>query len=43
VAESLAAAADSTGQYVIAFTPVLNDALLRGLQISSLKERPVRT
>ena len=33
VAESLAAAADSTGQYVIAFTPVLNDAVLSGLQI----------
>jgi hypothetical protein len=33
VAESVAAAADSTGQYVIAFTPVLNDALLSGLQI----------
>ena len=33
VAQSLAAAADSTGQYVIAFTPVLNDALLSGLQI----------
>jgi hypothetical protein len=33
VAESLSAAADSTGQYVIAFTPVLNDALLSGLRI----------
>jgi Malectin domain len=33
VAESLSAAADSTGQYVIAFTPVLNEALLSGLQI----------
>ena len=33
VAESISAAADSTGQYVIAFTPVLNDALLSGLQV----------
>lgn len=33
VAQSLAAAADGTGQYVVAFTPVLNDALLSGLQI----------
>ena len=33
VSQSVAAAADGTGQYVIAFTPVLNDALLSGLQI----------
>jgi len=33
VSESVTAAADSTGQYVIAFTPVLNDAVLSGLQI----------
>jgi hypothetical protein len=33
VAEKIAAAADSSGQYVITFTPVLNDAVLSGLQI----------
>jgi len=33
VAQQVAAAADGTGQYVISFTPVLNDALLSGLQI----------
>lgn len=33
VSESVTAAADSTGQYVIALTPVLNDAVLSGLQI----------
>jgi hypothetical protein len=33
VSESVTAAADSTGQYVLAFTPVLNAALLSGLQI----------
>jgi hypothetical protein len=33
VAQQVSAAADATGQYVIAFTPVLNDALLSGLQI----------
>jgi hypothetical protein len=33
VAESIAAVADSTGQYSITFTPVLNDAVLSGLQI----------
>jgi hypothetical protein len=33
VSESVSAAADSTGQYVIAFTPVLNDAVLSGLKI----------
>ena len=33
VSEAIKAAADSTGQYVIAFTPVLNDAVLSGLQI----------
>jgi hypothetical protein len=33
VAEQIAAAADSSGQYVINFTPVLNDAVLSGLQI----------
>jgi hypothetical protein len=33
VAQQVSAAADATGQYVITFTPVLNDALLSGLQI----------
>jgi hypothetical protein len=33
VSESVTAAADSTGQYVIAHTPVLNYAVLSGLQI----------
>lgn len=33
VSEAITAAADATGQYVIAFTPVLNDAVLAGLQI----------
>ena len=33
VAEQIAAAADGSGQYVISFTPVLNDAVLSGLQI----------
>jgi hypothetical protein len=33
VSESVSAAADSTGQYVVAFTPVLNAAVLSGLQI----------
>jgi beta-galactosidase len=33
VAEQIAAAADSSGQYVISFTPVLSDAVLSGLQI----------
>jgi hypothetical protein len=33
VAEQISAAADSSGQYVISFTPVLNDAVLSGLQI----------
>jgi Malectin domain len=33
VSHAITAAADGTGQYVIAFTPVLNDAVLSGLQI----------
>ena len=33
IAEQVSAAADSSGQYVIAFTPVLNDAVLSGLRI----------
>ena len=33
VSKAVSAAADSTGQYQIAFTPVLNDAVLSGLQI----------
>lgn len=33
VAEQVSAAADGKGQYVITLTPVLNDALLSGLQI----------
>ena len=33
VSEAVSVAADSTGQYAIAFTPVLNDAVLSGLQI----------
>jgi beta-galactosidase len=33
VAEQIPAAADSSGQYVITFTPVLNDAVLSGLQV----------
>jgi beta-galactosidase len=33
VAEQITAAANSSGQYVITFTPVLNDAVLSGLQI----------
>ena len=33
VAQTLSAAADGIGTYVITFTPVLGDALLRGLQI----------
>ena len=33
VSEAVSVAADSTGQYEIAFTPVLNDAVLSGLQI----------
>jgi hypothetical protein len=33
VATQVSAAADGTGQYVIGFTPVLNDAVLSGLQI----------
>jgi hypothetical protein len=33
VAQQLSAAADGSGQYVITFTSVLNDAVLSGLQI----------
>jgi hypothetical protein len=33
VSKAVSAAADSTGQYTITFTPVLNDAVLSGLQI----------
>jgi hypothetical protein len=33
VAEQITAAADGSGQYVITLTPVLNDAVLSGLQI----------
>jgi hypothetical protein len=33
VAQKLSAAADGTGQYVLAFTPILGEALLSGLQI----------
>jgi len=33
LAEKISAAADGSGQYVITFTPVLNDAVLSGLQI----------
>jgi len=33
VAEQISAVADGSGQYVIAFTPVLNEAVLSGLQI----------
>ena len=33
VSQAITAAADGTGQYVIALTPVLNDAVLSGLQI----------
>jgi hypothetical protein len=33
LAEKISAASDSSGQYVITFTPVLNDAVLSGLQI----------
>ena len=33
VSHAITAAADGTGQYVIALTPVLNDAVLSGLQI----------
>jgi p-aminobenzoyl-glutamate transporter AbgT len=33
LAQAITAAADSTGQYVIALTPVLNDAVLSAIQI----------